>query len=69
MAAKLSTIAEQYTSEISLEFRDKSMRMDSLIGLISIEFHRGEDICVVASGDDEEAAASANCGMLADADF
>ena len=53
LAAKLSRHAERYSAHLMLECGQKCIRLDSLIGILSMEMHRGMEIGVIADGEDE----------------
>lgn len=57
IAAKLSQHASRYQCNIMLECGQKKIRLDSLIGILSVEFRHGLPVIVVAEGADEKAAA------------
>ena len=55
-AAELSQVASRFHADIRLSCEGKQLRLDSLIGILALDLHRGED---------EQAAASAICAKLA----
>ena len=59
VAAKLTGLAERYDAELLLECGGKRVRLDSLIGILSVSCRKGDRVAVVASGADEQAAAEA----------
>ncbi len=59
LSAKLVTLGEQFKSSLHIEYGGRKVQLDSLIGLISVAFHRGDVITVCAQGDDEETSANA----------
>lgn len=66
LSAKLVSLAESFDSAIALEYEGRSIRLDSLIGLISVEYHKGDEIVLTSVGSDEEAAADAACALLSE---
>lgn len=56
-AAKLSTYAARFESDISVECGGKCLNMDSLICILSLELYRGVKVSILADGSDEVAAA------------
>ena len=64
IAAKLSQCAEHFQARTHLECGDKRVRLDSLIGILSVECRRGSRLTVTADGVDAQAAAEAVCRLL-----
>ena len=64
IAAKLSQRASKYQSDILLKCGERELRLDSLIGILSMEMPRGSRVTVVAEGPDEAAAAEDIRGIL-----
>jgi len=56
-AAKLSTYAARFESDISVECGEKCLNLDSLICILSLELYRGVKVSILADGSDEAAAA------------
>ena len=59
VAARLTRLDEQYRARLHLEYQGVRVRLDSLIGILSVPCQRGSELTVVAEGDDEQAAAEA----------
>ena len=49
--------ASQYSSAVYIEVADKQVNAKSIMGMMSLRLIPGEEITVVANGDDEEEAA------------
>ena len=67
-AAKLAQCASQFQSVLSIECGGKRLHLDSLIGILALDLHRGVKVEVIAEGDDEQDAAKAICEKIAGAD-
>ena len=59
LAARLTRVEENYSSRMHLEYNGVRVRLDSLIGILSVPCHRGSGLVVIADGADEQAAAEA----------
>ena len=59
VAARLATVAERYRAQLELECAGKRVRLDSLIGILSLECRRGTKVAILAEGEDGQAAAEA----------
>ena len=59
VAARLTQVEEKYQSSMQLEYNGVRVRLDSLIGILSVPCHRGSGLVVIADGSDEQAAAEA----------
>ena len=59
IAARLTRVEENYESKMYLEYNGTRVRLDSLIGILSVPCHRGGGLVVIADGSDERAAAEA----------
>lgn len=57
LAVKLAQHASRYKADVRLECDDRCIQLDSLIGILSMEFYRGLSIAVIADGEDEISAA------------
>ena len=57
-AAMLVQVASQYNCSIYLENGDKSVNAKSIMGMMSLKLQKGEDVTIVADGQDEDAAVS-----------
>ncbi len=55
LAAKLVDVTTQFNSDIRLEYADQTVDAKSVLGLMSLAVPAGENITVVAEGDDAEA--------------
>ena len=64
LSARLVSLGEKFKCSVQIEYADRAVRLDSLIGLISVSFHRGDVVTVCAQGDDEENSANAVRSML-----
>lgn len=56
--AHLVQEASQYHSQVYLEVEDKKINAKSIMGMMSLQLIPGEELTVVAEGEDEEQAAS-----------
>lgn len=65
IAAKLSQHASRYQSDIRIECGRNNIRLNSLIGILSVEFRRDIPLAVVAEGIDENDAAADIKSVLA----
>lgn len=57
-ATQLVHIAGQYTSEITLTYKDKSVNLKSIMGVMSLGVVQGAEIIIKAEGADEQDALS-----------
>lgn len=57
LAARLARHAERYRADVSLECAEKRLSLDSLIGILALEMHRGDSVAVIAEGEDAQQAA------------
>ena len=64
VAAKLAQLSEHFAAQLQLECGGKRVRLDSLIGILSVECRRGTRLAVLAEGEGEQAAAEAVCAAL-----
>lgn len=55
-ATHLVNTASQYDSEIALVYKEKSVNLKSIMGVMSLGIGQGAEITVRANGGDEEAA-------------
>ena len=55
-ATMLVQTAGKYSSDITLEYNDKSVNLKSIMGVMSLGVGQGSDVVVTADGDDEEDA-------------
>ncbi len=56
LASKLVHIAASFQSDVYLDYADKRVDAKSVLGLMSLAVPPGENVNVVAEGDDAEAA-------------
>lgn len=56
--AHLVQEASQYKSQVYIEMDDKKINAKSIMGMMSLKLQKGEDVTIVADGQDEEAAVS-----------
>ena len=56
--AMLVQVASQYSSNIYLESEAKKVNAKSIMGMMSLKLQKGEDVTIVADGQDEDAAVS-----------
>ena len=64
IAVELAKKADKFAANLIIEYGNTSIQLDSLIGVLSLELHRGKVLTVVAEGADEAEAAKAICGVL-----
>ena len=64
IAARLAQLSDRYSADLQLACGDKCVRLDSLIGILSVPCRRGTPLAVIAEGDDEQAAAEAVAALL-----
>ena len=56
--AVLVQVASQYESKIYVEIDNKKVNAKSIMGMMSLKLQKGEDVTIVADGQDEDAAVS-----------
>ena len=56
--AHLVQEASQYASQVYIEMEDKKINAKSIMGMMSLKLQKGEDVTIVADGQDEDAAVS-----------
>ncbi len=56
LAAKVVQAASKYSVDINLHYNDKIVDIKSILGLMSLAIPTGENVTVVATGDDAEMA-------------
>ncbi|MBQ8637847.1 MAG: HPr family phosphocarrier protein [Lachnospiraceae bacterium] len=54
--AVLVQVANQYSSSIYLENKTRKVNAKSIMGLMTLGLHAGEQVTIVANGEDEEKA-------------
>ena len=55
--AQLVQVASQFNSEIYVEIGRKKVNAKSIMGMMSLALQEGDEVTVVAEGEDEEKAA------------
>mgnify|MGYP000831660391 CR=1 FL=1 len=55
--ALLVQVASQYESSIYVEIQEKKVNAKSIMGMMSLALQEGDEVTVVAEGEDEEKAA------------
>lgn len=55
-ATLLVNKASQYESEVELHYKDKTVNLKSIMGVMSLGIPQGADISIVANGSDAEEA-------------
>ncbi|MBD5559487.1 MAG: HPr family phosphocarrier protein [Clostridia bacterium] len=63
-AASFVQIANQYDSQILIEFSNKKINAKSIMGVLSLGVKNGDSIFVFANGKDEQEAADALAGFV-----
>ena len=56
--AHLVQEASQYTSQVYIVMGSKKINAKSIMGMMSLKLQKGEDVTIVAEGQDEDAAVS-----------
>ena len=56
--AELVQVACKFDSEITLESENRKINAKSIMGMMSLKLQKGEDVTIVADGQDEDAAVS-----------
>lgn len=56
--AHLVQEASQYKSQVYIEMDDKKINAKSIMGMMSLKLQKGENVTIVADGQDEDAAVS-----------
>lgn len=64
VAAKLAQLADRFAADLQLACGNKCVRLNSLIGSLSVPCRRGTPLTVIAEGEDEQAAARAIAAAL-----
>jgi catabolite repression HPr-like protein len=62
--AVLVQIASQFESKVHLVTDDKKINAKSIMGMMSMNFAEGQEITIVADGEDEEKAVSSIAEFL-----
>jgi phosphotransferase system HPr (HPr) family protein len=55
-AAKLSHLANTFSAEVLLEYNDDKVNAKSLLGILTLAASVGNEITIIASGEDEKEA-------------
>ena len=50
--------ASQYASKVYIQVAEKNINAKSIMGMMSLKLQKGEDVTIVADGQDEDAAVS-----------
>ena len=50
--------ASQYASKVYIQVDNKKINAKSIMGMMSLKLQKGEDVTIVADGQDEDAAVS-----------
>lgn len=64
LAAKIVQAASKYSVDILLHYRDKTINVKSILGLMSLAIPSGENIVIEAQGDNAELAISDIASIL-----
>ncbi len=63
-AAKLSHLSNTFSSDISLLYNDDKVNAKSLLGILTLAATVGNDIAIIASGEDESKAVDARADLF-----
>ena len=63
-AAEISNCAARFQSNVALKYGDRLLRLESLIGILSLDLQKGARVAVISEGGDELAAAEALRALL-----
>ena len=63
-AANFVQVAGRYKSQLLIEFGNKKVNANSMIGVLHLGLKMGDVICVMASGEDAEAALNSLSRLL-----
>ena len=64
-ATQLVQLANQFDAEVILQKGDKQANANSVLGLMMMESHQGEQVTVISEGPDAEAAMDAVEALIA----
>ena len=64
-ATQLVELANQFDAQVMLQKGDKEANANSVLGLMMLESHMGEQVTVVSEGPDAEAAMNAVEALIA----
>ena len=56
--AHLVQEASQYASTVYIQVGEKHINANSIMGMMSLKLQKGEDVTIIADGQDEDAAVS-----------
>ena len=59
LASKIVQLSHQYEADVKLHYNDKIIDIASILGLMSLAVPEGENITLVAEGDDAEVVINA----------
>lgn len=65
-ATQLVQLANQFDATVTLQKGDKEANADSVLGLMMLESHKGEQVTVISEGPDAEGALKAIAALIAD---
>jgi len=63
-AAAIVNCSSKYQSAITAQCSEKSIRLDSLIGILSVYVRQGDPVTIIAEGNDEAEAAAAMTALF-----
>lgn len=58
--------ASQYASQVYIEMAEKKINAKSIMGMMSLSLTTGEELSIIANGDDEEIAANGMVTFISD---
>lgn len=64
-ATQLVQLANQFDAEVTLKKGDKEANANSVLGLMMMESHQGEQVTVISEGPDAQAALDAVEALIA----
>ena len=62
--AMLVQVASQFESSVYINSGEKKVNAKSIMGMMSLKLQRGEDVTIVAEGQDEDAAVTGVASFL-----
>lgn len=65
-AVKLVSLANQFEASIILRHGDKQASANSVLALLVLESHQGQEITLITEGQDAQAAMDAIAGLISD---
>ncbi|MBU2977681.1 HPr family phosphocarrier protein [Alteromonas sp. C1M14] len=63
-ATQLVQLANQFDAEVTLKKGDKTANANSVLGLMMMESHQGEEVTIISEGQDAQAALDAVEGLI-----